>query len=328
METQELQAMRKIRICIPIHNDWEAVAELIRRIDKTAHSHGMRVEILIVDDGSTESPPKRMHIQANALADVTVLRLRSNLGHQRAIAIGITYLCRQGLVDPVVIMDGDGEDAPEDIPRLLERYDSFGGTKTVFAKRGRRLEGWAFKSCYLGYKLAHRWLTGRGVEVGNFSIVPPSCVERLVGVSELWNNYSAATFKAKIPVDEIRIDRGRRIHGRSKMNFNNLVVHGLSAMSVHAEAIGGRMLVAAVIFSVLALLGTVSVLVAKVISVQALPPWFALFSSLLVLLVVLSVLTVLLFVFVVLQGRSAATFIPLRDYRHFIFSVDRVTLAP
>ena len=71
-----------------------------------------------------------------------MLRLRRNLGHQRAIAIGLTYIQAQMTTayEAVVVMDGDGEDAPEDVPRLLARLEAEGGRSIVFAERTRRSE--------------------------------------------------------------------------------------------------------------------------------------------------------------------------------------------
>ena len=94
-------------------------------------------------------------------------------------------------------------------------------------------------------------LTGIPVRVGNFSVIPAAQLRRLVVVSELWNHYAAAVFKARTPKATVPTARAPRLAGRSRMNFVDLVTHGLSALSVHSELIGVRLLVvAAVLISV------------------------------------------------------------------------------
>ena len=78
----------------------------------------------MIDDGSTQ--PCRPDEIPQAFATIQrldVLVLRRNLGHQRAIAVGLAFIDAQLECTAVVVMDGDGEDAPEDIPKLLARFD-------------------------------------------------------------------------------------------------------------------------------------------------------------------------------------------------------------
>src|SRR5262249_49894452 len=160
-----------------------------------------------------------------------------NLGHQRAIAIGLTYLYVTHQHDAVIVMDGDGEDRPADVLALIERSEAGGGSRVVFAQRKRRSEGVAFQFGYLAFRAVHRVLVGRGVEVGNFSLVPRAALARLVSVSELWNHYAAAVYQARIPLEMIPTTRGERIAGQSRMNWIALVMHGLSAVSVYSDVV-------------------------------------------------------------------------------------------
>ena len=108
-----------------------------------------------------------------------MLPLRRNLGHQRAIAIGLAYVEQHIDNRCVVVMDSDGEDSPEDVPRLLARFEEEGGDKIVFAERTRRSETIIFKIFYLIY----RWLDflsdgGAGSGSGNFSVIPPRALAK------------------------------------------------------------------------------------------------------------------------------------------------------
>ena len=142
------------------------------------------VAVLLVDDGSGDPPPERLDWSSQHLASIEVLRLRRNLGHQRAIAVGLSFIHAERPCRAVLFMDGDGEDAPQDVSKLVETCAKTGWRRAVFAKRSRRTEGIGFKLGYFGYKILHRMLTGHAIEVGNFSVIPERMVERLVGVAE------------------------------------------------------------------------------------------------------------------------------------------------
>jgi hypothetical protein len=155
-------------------------------------------------------------------------------------------------------MDGDGEDSPTDIRRLIECYDSNGAKRVVFALRQRRSEGALFQVFYQIYRAIHWLLTGVSVRIGNFSLIPSSHLHRLVVVSDIWNHYAAGVVKARVPIAHVPTSRASRLTGRPKMNFTSLVVHGLSAISVFRDRLGVRLLVAASSVTVLILLGLFS----------------------------------------------------------------------
>ena len=75
-------------------------------------------------------------------------------------------------------------------------------------------------------------------------MIPRERLSCLVASSELWNHYAAAAFASRQPYATIPTRRATRLDGRSKMNFVNLVIHGLSAISVYSDAIGVRLLIA------------------------------------------------------------------------------------
>ncbi len=309
--------------CIPVFNDWSAVTRLLEALDGVANGivaagRAESVSVLLVDDGSTEPVPSELPFRPRALRRVHVLPLRRNLGHQRAIAIGLTFLYTEWPCRAVVVMDADGEDAPADVPRLLAELDAHGAQKAVFAARARRSEGFRFWLGYQAYKLLHRALTGRRVEVGNFSVLPWHLLERLVGVSEVWNHYAAAVYKARFPVTQVPVPRAKRLAGESRMNFVALVTHGLSAISVYGETVGVRLLCLAAALITLTFLGILATAGASLFTSYALPGWATTLTGLLSLLMVgLSTMLTLAVLFV-LQARERYSFLPLRDFRHYV----------
>ena len=100
-------------ILIPVHNDWEAVGLLLSQLDAELASHSITASVLLVDDGSTTPAPSGWcESPFQAIRPLEVLELRCNLGHQRALAVGLAYAEANTSNSAVVVMDGDGEDDP------------------------------------------------------------------------------------------------------------------------------------------------------------------------------------------------------------------------
>lgn len=315
---------RQLYVCIPVYDDWEAAARMLALLDEVVAGVAWEVRVLLVDDGSSEPAPASLPFAPKALKSVDVLPLRRNLGHQRAIAIGLTQIYRQHPCDAVLVMDADGEDAPGDVVKLLAELERHGSRRMVFAQRARRSEGFRFWAGYQVYKGMHRALTGRRVEVGNFSVVPWALLERLVGVSEIWNHYPAGVFKARIPVAQVPVPRAKRLAGRSKMNWVALVAHGLSAISVQGEIVGVRLVCLAAGLIGLAFLGLLTLLGLQLFSRVAVPDW-ATTASLLLFVLILGLLSMLtLPVLFVLQSRERYSFLPLRDHQHYVLAERRL----
>ena len=326
-EASELAAGQyRLVVLIPVYNDWVAVAIVAAHLDRVLAGRHDGVQVVLVDDGSSESAP-RERPPTKAIAAVTVLPLRRNLGHQRAIAIGLAYVEATMTCDAVVVMDGDGEDSPDDVPRLVEACRAGHDTQVVFAERTRRVDGTLFRGLYACYRFGHWLLTGVRVRVGNFSVIPASLLKRLVVVSELWNHYAAAVYIARVPRTSIETTRARRVHGQPHMNFVALVAHGLSAMSVHSEALAVRLFVGSVAGTIM-FVGLL-VTMASVSFYRGLATSPGVMVAGIVGLVVLAELIVLAMAlaFRTLQGRTGSSFLPVRDYRFYIGDAVTVPVA-
>ena len=314
-----------LTLLIPVFNDWPSVEALLRDLDAALADHAISADLLVVDDCSHTAVPDALpSTPPKAIVGIDVLRLRRNLGHQRAIAIGLAFLFARDQSRPVLLMDGDGEDRPADVPVLFEEFRGLGGTRVVFASRTRRSESRWFRLCYGMYRAVHRVLTGISVRVGNFSVLPASALSTLVVVSELWNHYAAAVFKAQLQYTTVALPRGTRYLGQSRMNFTGLVIHGLSAISVFGDVVGGRLLAAAAALGGLAILGLLAVVGIRFGTALAIPGWATVAGGLLLLLLCQLLVACLLFVFVILAARTSLTFLPLRDYQHFAAGVRRI----
>jgi hypothetical protein len=315
-----------IVVMIPLYNDWASLRLLLADLDGVLAADGRRARVVVVDDGSTVDPEPGGWGPYRALRPVEVVHLRRNLGHQRAIAVGLPYIEAHVPCRAVVVMDSDGEDAPSDVPKLLARYEAECGRKIVFAERARRSESPMFIAFYTLYKALHVMLTGLGVRVGNFSVIPRRRLESLVVVSELWSHYAAAVFKSRQPYCAVPTHRARRLAGKPQMNFVRLVVHGLSALSVFSDIIGVRLLVATMILTLLSLLGIGATVLVRLFTTLAIPGWATTLIGILLIVLLQAIMFSILFSFLILGARQATTFLPRRDYAPFVGEV--TTLEP
>lgn len=314
-----------ILILIPVFNDWESLEMLINSLDEVLKEENIPTEVLVVDDASTISVHDSfMSSKFQAVKKVNILKLRRNLGHQRAIAIGLAYAEANIVCRAVVVMDGDGEDSPRDIIRLIDKCDNECYEKIVFARRTQRSESQLFKIFYLIYKLLYKFLTGQEIRVGNFSIIPLKILRQLVVVSEIWNHYAAGLLKAKLPYTEVPTKRSARLYGKSKMNFVLLVTHGLSAISVHGDIVGVRLLVASGLLIAFTSISIIAVIGIKLMTDLAIPGWTSYIVTLFFIILMQTFMLSLSLIFMILGGRNNTSFIPQRDYYCFILDIQEV----
>jgi polyisoprenyl-phosphate glycosyltransferase len=207
---------------------------------------------------------------------------------------------------------------------LIRKCAANGGEKIIFAARTKRSEGAAFTLFYHLYRFIHFLLIGIRVRVGNFSIVPARALNRLVAVSELWNHYAAAVHKAKLPMELIPSQRGKRLAGPRRMDTVSLVVHGLSAMAVFGDRIGVRLLIVVSIGMVLAVVALAVVIGIRLVTNFAIPGWATYTAGLLFVMLIQMLLVILVFVFVILAARNAAHVLPAHDHVQFISDRQRI----
>jgi len=312
-------------IILPNFNDWESLSLLLPELDRTLAKASRNASILVADDASTEPIPQGWPARNfAAIESVEVLQLRCNLGHQRAIALGLYHVAEFTQARAVVIMDGDGEDRPQDLSALLAEFDRACGEEVVFAARTKRLESLTFRLSYRAYRMVHRLLTGVEVRVGNFSVVPRSALIRLMAVPDLWNHYAASVFRARIPRRLLPLPRGHRLAGTSKMNFVSLLIHGLTAMSVFSDQVSARLLTASVGFAALSALLIVLVVGVRFLTNLAVPGWATYTVGVLLGLVLQSLAFATLFSFLIASRRSSMSFVLQRDAPYFILGTSTV----
>ena len=267
-----------LAVVMPIYEDQDASTRLFRAL---FDEYGDRVFVVAVDDGSINQPTNIKALTSIGLQGV-VIQLKRNVGHQRAIAIGLNYVAEYlPEIACTVVMDSDGEDTPESIRQLVEPLNS-PKIDAVVAQRKSRVETLRFKLFYLVYKFLFQFLTGRKISFGNFMALKPSAVKRLVAMQELWMHVAGCILTSKLRIKTIPINRGPRYAGKSKMNFVGLALHGFRALMVFAEDVLVRV---GIICAFVALATIIASLVAIGLKLAgfATPGWFSVALGILLL---------------------------------------------
>lgn len=155
-------------VVVPIYNEEAVVPLLLRRLDTLLDRLDGTSEVILVDDGSSDTGPIVLANKSKNDPRYRLIRLSRNFGHQIAITAGLDAALGQA----IIVMDGDLQDPPEVIETMIERWRE--GYQIVYAKRGYREGETAFKrwTATLFYNLIGRLCSvDIPAEVGDFRLV-------------------------------------------------------------------------------------------------------------------------------------------------------------
>ena len=220
----------KIKIIIPIYNDWQSAFKLFEEIDNLKIDKNFEISIIVVNDASNHDRSNEEVIFDN-IQSVKILNMKKNQGHARCIATGLKYIFDKEEFDYAIPMDGDGEDRPEEIKNFLGQIKNTDGIPVV-GERIKRSESLTFKVCYQLHKLITLTFTGKSIKFGNFTCLPKKTVENMINEKATWNSFSGSLSKIEKNFIKVPSIRGTRYFGPSKMSFFNLIKHSLSIISV------------------------------------------------------------------------------------------------
>ena len=313
----------KLIIVTPVYEDVEASSRLFKEL---AAKFNQEVFVVAVDDGSVKQPLEVTSLE-NASIDGVILKLRRNVGHQRAIAIGLGYVSEHIRPDQrVVVMDSDGEDIPSTIPDLLEQLQSE-QLDAVVAQRKSRVETFRFKAFYAVYKRLFSLMTGRAISFGNFMALKPHAVKRLVAMQELSIHVAGSILASKLRAGICPLHRGPRYAGQSKMNFIGLALHGFKGLMVFAEDVLVRVGIACALIAACSVIGVISAVILKMLGFST-PGWFSVALGILVLMFLqtgaLALMTLMLTG--VVRGGTVTTAIAYHDFVEQIVETSKRTV--
>lgn len=215
-------------ILIPVYNDWKSLNHLLVQIDKQIKTKNF-TKILIINDSSTQRikvDKKRL----NKISQIKILTIKKNLGSQKSIAIGLDYLKKLNKNFYVTVMDGDGEDNPSQINKMLGLAKK-NTRHVVTSHRKKRNENYFIKFGYRIHLIFCFLFTGNWMTFGNFSCFHSNNLKKICSNNDIWLAYSAGVLK-NCKIKKVYATRQKRYFENSKVNFLKLIEHSLRIFSV------------------------------------------------------------------------------------------------
>ena len=249
--------MRKIKVLIPVFNDWRSVFKLLENINSEVSTLEGEFSVIIVNDASTEDRPE-LSTDLSSLKSVSIVNMKENRGHARCNATGLKHISEKEDYDFIIPMDGDGEDRPEELRLLIEKIKSYPDA-VITANRVKRSEGFIFKFCYLAHKYLTLIFTGQTIKYGNYTCLPKSIVNEMVNEPATWSSFSGSLAKIVKDKKSVPSERGTRYFGPSKMSFINLLKHSLSIIAVFKTTLLIRSVLFLIAYSFL-VIGKISII--------------------------------------------------------------------
>jgi polyisoprenyl-phosphate glycosyltransferase len=222
----------RISVAIPLQDEDLVFSELIRRVGAVLDGvPGGPHEIVLVDDGSEDRTFELIRDAAGRDRRVVGVRLSRNFGHQAALTAALETVSG----DVVVVMDGDLQDRPEEIPRFLAEYEQ--GYDVVYARRIQRKESMALRAAYFTfYRLLNR-LSQLEVPVdsGDFALLSRRVVDELNLLPERHRYLRGLRTWVGFRQTGIPVERDRRAGGAPSYTTRGLLrlaFDGIFAFSV------------------------------------------------------------------------------------------------
>lgn len=209
----------EISIVIPLYNEVDVFQELIERLENLMLNFNKRIEVILVDDGSSDDTPSLM--RALALNDdrFQSIILSRNFGHQTALTAGIKHV---SATDAVFIIDADLQDPPELLEQFYQLYEE--GYEVVYAIRKNRKEGFFKKMAYATfYRLMDKISYVRiPLDTGDFSLISARMAKLLNEMPEESRYLRGMRSWLGFKQIGVEYDRAERTSGESKYSLKKL----------------------------------------------------------------------------------------------------------
>jgi polyisoprenyl-phosphate glycosyltransferase len=210
----------KLSIVIPIYNEEEMVPVLRTELMEFVGQVRQDVEVILVNDGSTDRTLDGLLEWARADGRVKVLHLSRNFGHQIAATAGLDYASGEA----VVLIDADLQDPLAAVHGMIERYCE--GYDVVYGQREQRVGESPFKlvSAWAFYRLMRLLVYPElPVDTGDFRLISRQCLEGLQSMRETHRFLRGMVTWAGYPQIAIRYVRGARLRGQTKYPLRKML---------------------------------------------------------------------------------------------------------
>ncbi|GHE60253.1 glycosyltransferase family 2 protein [Roseivirga thermotolerans] len=210
----------EVSIVIPLYNEEDVFTELIERLTKLIDSFHKKIEVILVDDGSTDSTA--LLIRELALKDERFqsIILSRNFGHQIALSAGLRQI---SATEAVFIIDADLQDPPELLQQFYKLYEE--GYDVVYAIRKNRKEGVLKKLAYATfYRIMDKIsFVHIPLDAGDFSLISARMAKLLNEMPEESRYLRGMRSWLGFKQIGVEYDRAKRISGESKYSLKKLL---------------------------------------------------------------------------------------------------------
>ena len=221
--------MQKLTFILPLFNDWKSLQKLLLGIDKQLEALKKKGDVLIVDDNSYTKPDLNTLIYKK-IKKIKILKLKMNLGSQKAISIGLSYLKLKKIKTIITILDSDGEDDYTKIPEMVDKaYEH--PKKVIVSCRTKRKEGLLFNFFYSVHKIILFIFSGKWIDYGNFSSFNSNNLNKILSNDNSWFALSSCLAK-NCSIYKMFAERKKRFFGKSKLSFPDLIFHAMRVNTV------------------------------------------------------------------------------------------------
>jgi dolichol-phosphate mannosyltransferase len=217
-----------ISVVVPVHNEERSVALLLDELDSALQPLGKPWEVVFVDDGSTDGSYAALTRLHAGRDDVTVVRLRRNFGKAAALAAGFAHA--RG--DVIVTIDGDLQDDPAEIPRLLVKLDE--GFDLVSGWKSRRRDPLRRRVLSRLFNAVAGWVSGVRLHDINCGLKAyrADVVRGLRLYGELHRFIPVLAHHRGYRIAELPVNHRPREHGRSRYGLERYLRGFLDLLTV------------------------------------------------------------------------------------------------
>ena len=216
---------KKISIVIPVYNEENSVAHLHKEIKNMMVKMNYDYEIIFIDDGSTDKTPEIL----KSLSPIKIIRFRKNFGQTSALNAGI----KESQGEYIITMDGDGQNDPTDIPKLLEKLEKE-NLDAVSGWRKNRQDPFLKKFSSLCAAGLRKFLINDGIHDSGctLKIYKKECFENIELAGEM-HRFIPALLKIKgFKIGEIEVNHRPRTTGKTKYTWTRGIKGVLDLLSV------------------------------------------------------------------------------------------------
>ena len=221
-----------VSVVIPFYNEEALVNEFIDRLHAAAEKIGPLVEIVAVDDGSSDNTLALLLTCREKYKNIRIISLSRNFGLQPALQAGI----ENAAGNYIAVLDGDLQDPPELIPDIFKKIKET-GMDILIGRRLTRMEKWPKKQLIKWFHklIEPRYFNTKQYDTGNFCILKRVVAAAICNAGERQRYFPGLRSYVGFKVDYYDYDRVERAGGSPKMTYRKLFSLAGDALFIYSK---------------------------------------------------------------------------------------------